>query len=165
MHSSQGSHSKLLMTGRSDRGSYFIPKKSQLQNLSTQKITTFLAYPKKSLSPFFAVQKNPSVFFFATQKNPGVFHRPQKITLGQNFRPKKFTRTRPSLKYVSGAPGALVHLHMHTFSYRHAHYVTKLNWLDGEFCLRWQPTLSLDQGTGQPSWNSCMCELGISICI
>ena len=32
--------------GVSDRGSYFIPKKSQLQNLSTQK-NHYLAYPKK----------------------------------------------------------------------------------------------------------------------
>ena len=53
-------------------------------------------------------QKNPCVFF-ATQKNPGVFHRPQKIPFGQNVRPKKILRTPPSLKYVSGAPGAVVH--------------------------------------------------------
>ena len=31
----------------SDRGSYFIPKISQLQKLSTQKITTFFSIPKK----------------------------------------------------------------------------------------------------------------------
>ena len=33
----QGPHSHILMTGGSDRGSYFIPQKSQLQNLSSQK--------------------------------------------------------------------------------------------------------------------------------
>ena len=69
------------------------PKKSQLQNLSTQKI---LAYPKKSLGPFSQPQKIP-LFFFVTQKNPGVFHRPKKITLGQNFRPKKSLRSLPPI--------------------------------------------------------------------
>ena len=116
----QGPHSHILMTGVSDRGSYFIPqkittlefvypKKSQLQNLSSPKKTLpYLAYPKNSLSPFFArPPKIPLFFFFATPKNSGVFHRPKKITFGQNFRPKKVTRTPPppSLKYVSGAPG------------------------------------------------------------
>ena len=52
-------------------------------------------------------QKNPCVVF-ATQKNPGVFHRPKKIPFGQNVRPKKILRIPPSLKYVSGAPGAPV---------------------------------------------------------
>ena len=33
----RGPYSQILMTGGSDRGSYFVPKKSQLQNLSTQK--------------------------------------------------------------------------------------------------------------------------------
>ena len=35
-------YSQTLLTGGSDRGSYFIPKKSQLQNLSTQKYHYFL---------------------------------------------------------------------------------------------------------------------------
>ena len=38
------------------------PKKLQLQNLSTEKTTTFLTYPKKSLSSFFATQKIPPFF-------------------------------------------------------------------------------------------------------
>ena len=81
----QGPRSQILMTGRSDRGSYFIP----------QKITTSeFVYPKKSLSPLSQPQKTP-LFFFATKKNPGVFHRPKNITFGQNFRPKKITRTPP----------------------------------------------------------------------
>ena len=92
--------------GGADRGSYFIPKKiTASEFVYLKKSLLYLAYPKKSLSPFFATQKNPSVFFSRPKKNPGVFHRPKKITLGQNFRPKKITRTPPSLKYVSGAPG------------------------------------------------------------
>ena len=97
----QGPHSQIFrMGGGGDPTEVhiFYPKKSQLQNLSTQKNHYFfLTFPPKSLSSFFATQKNPSVFF-ATQKNPGVFH-------SQNFRPKNITRTPPSLKYVSGAPG------------------------------------------------------------
>ena len=45
---SQGLHSQIFMMGEeggggggSDRGSYFIPKKSQLQDLPTQKIHYF----------------------------------------------------------------------------------------------------------------------------
>ena len=84
----QGPHSQILMIGGegggSDRGSYFIPKESQLQNLSTQKKSLlFLAYPKKSL------------FFFMTQNNPIVFHRPQKRTFGQNLRPQKSLEPPP----------------------------------------------------------------------
>ena len=92
----QGPHSQILMTGRgSDRGSYFIQKKSQLQNLSTQKITFFLAYPQ-----------NPLVLFFATPPPP------KSIDLKNHFWPKFQTEEYhsdptppPSLKYVSGAPG------------------------------------------------------------
>ena len=42
-----------------DRGSYFIPKKSQLQNVSTQKSHYIFSTPKKFLSPVFAAQKIP----------------------------------------------------------------------------------------------------------
>ena len=70
-----------------------------------KKITTFYSVPKKNPLVLFSQPKKIPLFFFATQKNPGVFHRPKKITFGQNFRPKKITRTPPSLKYVSGAPG------------------------------------------------------------
>ena len=84
--------------GWSDRGSYYFytQKDHNFKICLPKKITTFLAYPKKSLSPFFATQKNPSVFFFfATQKNPGFFHKPKEISFGQNFRPKKITQTPP----------------------------------------------------------------------
>ena len=98
----QGPHSQIFMTGGSDRGSYFIPKKIPFSEfIYPKKSLVFLTYPKrKSLSSF-----------FATQKNPSVFHRPKKITFGQNFRPKKITRTPlpPSLKYVSGTPGTNSH--------------------------------------------------------
>ena len=40
-----------------ERGSYFIPKKSQLQNVSTQKSHYFFSIPKKFLNPVFAAQK------------------------------------------------------------------------------------------------------------
>ena len=77
------------------------PKKSHLQNLSTQKTTTLFSIPKKSLSPFFATPKKSLCFFFATQKNPGIFHKPKKITFGQNFRSKKveMSKTVPQLPY------------------------------------------------------------------
>ena len=84
---------------------FFTQKNHTFRICLPKKSLLFLAYPQKSLSSFFATPKNPSGFFFATQKNPGVFHRPKKITFGQNFRPKKITRTPPSLKYVSRAPG------------------------------------------------------------
>ena len=46
-------HSHILMTGGSDRGSYFIPKKIPTSELVyPKKVPTFLAYPKKSLSVF-----------------------------------------------------------------------------------------------------------------
>ena len=49
----QGPHEHILMTGGSDRGSYFIPKKIP---------TSEFVYPKKSLL-FLAYPKNPSVYF------------------------------------------------------------------------------------------------------
>ena len=101
----QGAHSQILMMGRSDRNHIFYPKKSQLQNFSTQKITAVFNIPKKIPWSFFLQPKNIPLIFFATQKNPGIFHRPKKITFGQNFRIKKITGTPLSLKYVSGAPG------------------------------------------------------------
>ena len=101
----QGPHSHILMTGGPTEVHILYSKRSQLQNqFLPKKIPTLLVYPKNSLSPFFATQKYPSVFFRDPKKS-GVFHRPQKITFGQNFRPKNITRTPPSLKYVSGAPG------------------------------------------------------------
>ena len=105
---SQGPHSQIFMMGEGEGV-------RQRFIFYTQKITTsgfvypknsllLLAYPKKSLSPFFTTQKIP-LFFFATQKILTSFIDPKKSLFCQNFRPKKITRTPPSLKYVSGAPG------------------------------------------------------------
>ena len=50
---SQGLHSHILMTGGSNRGSYFIPKKIPTSEfVYPKKSLLFLAYPKKSLSVF-----------------------------------------------------------------------------------------------------------------
>ena len=91
---SQGSHSQILMTGRSDRGSYFIPiKVATLEFVYPKNALHFLRYPPKSLILFSQPKKIPLVFFSRPQKNPSVFHGP-KITFGQNFsRPQKITRT------------------------------------------------------------------------
>ena len=53
MHLSQGPHSHILMTGGSDRGSYFIPKKIP---------TSEFVYPKKSLLFFSIPKKIPQCF-------------------------------------------------------------------------------------------------------
>ena len=94
--------------GGSERGSYFIPKKSQLQNLSAKKSLLFLAYSKKPHTSsklrlcycWFELMKstipqiNPCVFF-ATPQTPRLFRRPQKIPFDQNFRPKRIPQTPP----------------------------------------------------------------------
>ena len=72
--SPQGSHSKILMTGRSDRGSYFIPQKiTTSEFVYPKKSLLFLAYPKKSLKPFFATENNPSGFFSRPIRIPASF--------------------------------------------------------------------------------------------
>ena len=49
----QGPHSHILMTGGSDKGSYFIPKKIPTSEfVYPKKSQLFLAYPKQSLSVF-----------------------------------------------------------------------------------------------------------------
>ena len=62
----QGPHSQILMIGGGGGGATEVhvlyPKKSQLQNLSTQKNHYFFSIPQKSLSPFFTTQKNPCLF-------------------------------------------------------------------------------------------------------
>ena len=108
----QGPHSHILMTGVSDRGSYFIPQKITISEfVYPKKSLLYLAYPKNSLSPFFArPPKNPSVFFF---RDPKKFRRLSQ-TQKDHFWPKFQTQKShsdppppppPSLKYVSGAPG------------------------------------------------------------
>ena len=50
---SQGPHSHILLTGGSNRGSYFIPQKIPTSEfVYPKKSLLFLAYPKKFLSVF-----------------------------------------------------------------------------------------------------------------
>ena len=105
--SSQGPHSKILMTGGRgvrQRFIFYTQKNHNSKICLPKKITTFLAYPNKSLSPFFATPKNPSVFLHNLKKSWRL-SQTQKNHFCQNFRPQKITRTSPSLTYVSGAPG------------------------------------------------------------
>ena len=77
---------------RGDRTEVHIlyPKKSQLQNLPTQKKSLlFLIYQKNPLVLFFTTQTNPSVFFRDPKKIPASFINPKKITLGKISDPKK----------------------------------------------------------------------------
>ena len=122
----QGPHSHILMTGGSDRGSYFIPKKipqcfciSKFYYLSSGKLkyANFnfgfgqkQNYKLRLCYCWFELMKNTipkkiPVLFSRFKKIPASFIDPKKIPFGKNLRPKKILRTRPSLKYVSGAPG------------------------------------------------------------
>ena len=106
----QGPHSKILMTGGGGggiRGSYFIPKKSQLQNLSTPKNHYFLSFniPKKHPLVLFSQPKKSLCFFFATHKNSCIFHRPKKNHFWPKFQTQKNHSKPPplpSLKYEWG---------------------------------------------------------------
>ena len=112
--SPRGPHSQILMTGGGGGGggeggltelSISYPKKIRI--CLPKKITTFLAYQKKSLSPFFATQKkNPSIFF-TTQKNPCIFHRPKKKSLLAKIWPKKSLWTPPVIKICEWGPWGL----------------------------------------------------------
>ena len=105
MSITQGPHSQILIMGGPTEVHILYKKKSQLQNLSTQKNHYFfLAYPKKSFSPFFATQKNPSVFF-RNPKTSWHHSQSQKIHFWPKFQTQKNNSDPPSLKYVSGAPG------------------------------------------------------------
>ena len=57
---SQGPHSHILMTGGPTEVHILYPKKSQLQNLSTQKNPYFFLSIPKNLWPKCQTQKNPS---------------------------------------------------------------------------------------------------------
>ena len=107
----QGPHSQILMIGVGGGGGVqqrliiYTQKYPNFRICLPKKITTFLTYPKISLSPFFATQKIP-LFFSQPKKIPAYFIDPKKFTFGQNFRPQKITWTTQSLKYVSGVPGS-----------------------------------------------------------
>ena len=108
MQTAQGPHSQILMTGGSDKGSYFIPKMiTTAVFVNPKKSLLFLAYPKKSLL-FFRNPKRSLCFYFTTQKIPAFFIDPKKSPLAKISDQKKSLSPPPasSLKYVSGAPGA-----------------------------------------------------------
>ena len=71
------------------RFKFYTQKKSQLQNLSTQKnqVLLFLAYPKKSRSPFFTTHKN--LFFSRPQKILASFYLDPKIHFWSKFQTPK----------------------------------------------------------------------------
>ena len=56
---------------------FYTQKNHNFRICLPKKITTFLACPKKSLSPFFATPINPSVFFSRPQKIPASFLDPK----------------------------------------------------------------------------------------
>ena len=99
----EGPHSQIFNDRgggeRSDRGSYFIPKKIT---------TSESVYPK--ITTFFSIIKIIPLSFFSQPKK-SFFHRPKKSLLVKISDPKKNHSDPPplppSLKYVSGAPGIL----------------------------------------------------------
>ena len=80
------------------------PKKSQLQNLSTQNITTFLTDPKKSLGSFLATQKIPPFFFSRPIKIPASFIDPKKSPLAKISDPKNHWDPPPIIKICKWGP-------------------------------------------------------------
>ena len=98
--SPQGPHSHILMMGggggrKPTEGHILYPKKSQLQNLSTPKITTFLAYPRKSLSAF--VRPKKSLFYFSQSKKILVsFINQNKSFLAEISEPENHLPPPPS---------------------------------------------------------------------
>ena len=111
----QGPHSQILMTGASDRGSYFISKKittsefvypkiSQLQNLSTQKFTTFFYHTQKNPLVLFSQPQKVPLFFSRPPKIPASFIDPQKSLLAKMSDPKK-SLGPPVIKICEWGPG------------------------------------------------------------
>ena len=76
----QGPHSQIFMTGGSDRGSYFIPKKIPFSEF---------IYPKKSLVFLTYPKRNPLVLFSRPKKIPASFIDPKKSPLAKISDPKK----------------------------------------------------------------------------
>ena len=114
---------------------FYTKKNHNFRNLSTQKITTFLAYPQKSLSPFFTTQKNPSIFS-RPKTIPASFIDPKN-----HFWPKCQTHKNhsdipppsPSLQYVGGAPGGIGRKrkrHSDICMYQHLFYGRYSGWIE-----------------------------------
>ena len=105
----QGPHSQILMIwgggGCPTEVHILYPKKSQLQNLSTQRITTLFSIPKKSFSWTFNFLQPKKICLF--------FSMTQKILVSlvgqKNHLDTPPPLPSPSLKYASGAPGKGTH--------------------------------------------------------
>ena len=80
------------------------PKKSQLQNLSTQKNHYFLKHTQKNPLVLFSQPKKIPLFFFATQKNHGIFYRPKKSLLPK-FQTQKNHSDLPVINPLSQEEG------------------------------------------------------------
>ena len=87
---SQGSHSQILMTGRSDRGSYFILIKVATSEFVYPKNSLhFLRYPQKSLILFHNPKKSLCFFFRDPKKIPASFMDPKSLLAKISADPKK----------------------------------------------------------------------------
>ena len=110
--------------GGSDRSSFLYPKKSQLQNLSTQKIPYVFIIPQKKPTPTAncayvtiellmksAIPQKIPVFFPQPKKFPVSFIEPKKSLLAKISDQKNPLEPPPpppppqSVKYVSVTPG------------------------------------------------------------
>ena len=109
--SSQGPHSKILMTGGRgvrQRFIFYTQKNHNSNNLPTPKNYYFFSIPpNKSLSPFFAPQKIPSVFLHNLKKSRRL-SQTQKNHFCQNFRPEKHHSDLPIINICEWGPWAFV---------------------------------------------------------
>ena len=104
----QGPHSQILMIGVGEWGGgvqqrliIYTQKYPNFRICLSKKITTFLTYPKISLSPF-----------FTTQKNPSIFHRPKKIHFWPKFQTQKNHLDPPVIKICEWGPWEPYRLYM-----------------------------------------------------
>ena len=68
---------------------FYTQKNHNFRICLPKKINTFLAHPKKSLSPFFTTPKIPSVFLSRPKKISASFIDPKKSLLAKISDPKK----------------------------------------------------------------------------
>ena len=68
---------------------FYSPKNHNFRICLPKKITTFLSYPKKSLSSFFATQENPSVCFCDPKKSQRLSYTQKKSLLAKISDPKE----------------------------------------------------------------------------
>ena len=127
----QGLHLLISMAGRPNRGSYLIPKKSQLQNLSTQKHPTVFENASANFGTniphkqWFALTlplvwadekystKKKSLAFFETQKILASFIDPEKsLKLVKISDPKSPLDLPPPPPLLNGAAGIQTRIHV-----------------------------------------------------